>query len=71
MNATSEATFPTWAGYAMALKEAQDLHLLRELDKEFLIPFEMMNLSGIAARELAHGCASRTSFTFRASALSQ
>ena len=39
----------------MALEEAQDLHLLREFDKEFLIPFEMMNLSGIAARELPHG----------------
>jgi hypothetical protein len=39
----------------MALTEAQDLHLFREFDEKFLIPFEMMNFSGIAACELAHG----------------
>ena len=39
----------------MALEEAQDLHLLRKLDQECLVPFEMMNPCGIAARELAHG----------------
>jgi hypothetical protein len=39
----------------MALEEAQNLHFLREFNEEFLIPFEMMNLSGIAACELAHG----------------
>ena len=38
----------------MALEEAQDLHLLREFDEEFLIPFEMMNLCRIAARKFAH-----------------
>src|SRR5687768_15721581 len=43
------------AGDAMALEEAQDLHLLRQFDREFLVPFEMMNRCGIAARELAHG----------------
>src|SRR5262249_3072647 len=41
-------------GYTMALEEAQDLHLLREFDEEFLIPFEMMNLCRIAARKFAH-----------------
>jgi len=39
----------------MALEEAQDLHLLRQLDQEFLVAFEMMNLSGIAACEFSHG----------------
>ena len=39
----------------MALEEAQDLHLFRQFDKEFLVPFEVMNLCGIAAGELAHG----------------
>src|SRR5262245_23314519 len=43
------------AGYTMALEKAQDLHLLREFDHEFLIPFEMTNLSWIAAGEFAHG----------------
>src|SRR5215831_3382539 len=41
-------------GYTMALEEAQVLHLLREFDEEFLIPFEMMNLCRIAARKFAH-----------------
>src|SRR5262245_16909794 len=39
----------------MALEEAQNLQLFRKFAKKFLIPFEVMNLSGIAARELAHG----------------
>src|SRR5919106_2919085 len=39
----------------MALEEAQDLHLLRKLGQEFLVPFEMMNLGGIPASERAHG----------------
>lgn len=39
----------------MASEEAQDLHLFRKFDKEFLVPFEMMNLGGVAACELAHG----------------
>jgi hypothetical protein len=39
----------------MTLEETQDLHLLWEFDEELLIPIEMMNLSGIAARELTHG----------------
>src|SRR5262249_10146472 len=55
LNAISAATFPMQVGYAMTRKEAQDLHLLREFDEKFAIPFEVMNLSGMAARELAHG----------------
>ena len=35
------------AGYAMALEEAQDLHLFRD-SEEFVILFEIVNLSGIA-----------------------
>src|SRR5262245_29107508 len=43
------------AGDAMAREEAQDLHLFRQLEQEFLIPFEMMNRCRSTARELAHG----------------
>src|SRR5918999_2269914 len=39
----------------MAREEAKDLNLLREVDEEFAITFEMMNLSRIAAREVTHG----------------
>src|SRR5262245_26917713 len=39
----------------MALEETQDLHPLRKLDQEFIVPFEVMNLRRITARELAHG----------------
>src|ERR687891_2515614 len=38
----------------MAFEEAQNLHLLRRFDKEFLVSFEGVNLCWIAARELAH-----------------
>jgi hypothetical protein len=42
------------ANDAMAREKAQDLHRLRQLEQKFLVPFEMMYLGGIAARELAH-----------------
>src|SRR5262245_28647491 len=38
------------AGYTMALEKAQDLHLLREFDQEFLVPFEMLTLWGRRAQ---------------------
>jgi hypothetical protein len=39
----------------MALDEPQDLHFSWKLDEEFPVPFEMMNVPGIAARERTHG----------------
>ena len=42
------------ANDAMAREKAQDLHRLRQLEQKFLVPFEMIYLGGIAARELVH-----------------
>ena len=43
------------ASNAMAREKTQDLHRLRQLEQKFRVPFEMMYLGGIAAREPAHG----------------
>src|ERR671918_1352288 len=44
----------TRVGHAVALEEPQDLHPLRQLDQEFLIPLQMMDVKRVAGRERAH-----------------